>query len=585
MTSAGQTIRYDGRTGFASKIIATIFGLIFLVAGSWFLKVTARGVYAGAQTWSWQKTVCTIVSSGVGQEDQNTTHPGDFRVAVKYRYAFGGKELLSDTYERQPAMFQDYGKAARLAGRYREWARGICYVNPAEPTEAVLVRYNLFSVLTLLFPMMFVAIGGGTIYFSWRRKPLQKGDASPISDRSAAPRHRWIIGAFFSVFLLVGACVSYGLFFRPLWKIYCARNWPALPCVVISSEVRTSEDGDDGPTYSINIFYSYEFNGSAFKGNAYGFLGGSSSGYKSKQAVVSRHPPGSMTVCYANPSDPTEAVLVRGFTPDMWFGLIPLVFFFVGAGGIYFTFRTYRRGMLAGTSLSAPAERQSKDCLLRGRLVPSRAQGWTPNSESVVLKPKTSPWMKLFGTVFACLFWNGIVSVFVVQAVKSWRAGAPEWGLTIFLIPFVAIGVGLVGAVPYFFMGLFNPRPCIKVTPGSVPLGQTLEVQWAFAGRSGVLQKLLLHLEGREEATFSQGSNSVTDKNVFFSQVLVNSQTPSEMNSGGTRVTIPARLAPSFAGKHNKIVWEIHLHGEIDWWPDLREEFAVAVMPPVRRNL
>ncbi len=75
-----------------------------------------------------------------------------------------------------------------------------------------------------------------------------------------------------------------------------------------------------------------------------------------------------------------------------------------------------------------------------------------------------------FGSLFVCLFWNGIVSVFVLIAVSGLYSNLvgplPEWfpspddgdmplGMTLFLcifmIPFVVIGLGMVGAL---FMNL-----------------------------------------------------------------------------------------------------------------------------------
>lgn len=39
-------------------------------------------------------------------------------------------------------------------------------------------------------------------------------------------------------------------------------------------------------------------------------------------------------MCYVSPDDPTDAVLEREFTPWMLIGLLPLIFFFVGAAGL-----------------------------------------------------------------------------------------------------------------------------------------------------------------------------------------------------------------------------------------------------------
>jgi hypothetical protein len=63
-------------------------------------------------------------------------------------------------------------------------------------------------------------------------------------------------------------------------------------------------------------------------------MGGSSSGHSGKANIVRQHPPGQKTVCYMNPTDASEAVLERGFTRDMWWGAVPLLFVLIGAGGI-----------------------------------------------------------------------------------------------------------------------------------------------------------------------------------------------------------------------------------------------------------
>jgi hypothetical protein len=96
----------------------------------------------------------------------------------------------------------------------------------------------------------------------------------------------------------------------------------------------TGNDSDDGTTYSVDILYRYEVNGREYRSNRYSFMGGSSSGYDGKAEVVRQYPPGQRATCYVNPGNPTDAVLVRGFTPLMWFGLLPLAFLLAGGFGL-----------------------------------------------------------------------------------------------------------------------------------------------------------------------------------------------------------------------------------------------------------
>jgi hypothetical protein len=560
--------------GVFGKLFLTLFFFVFLAAGSFFVWILARDAILGIRIWTWQPTRCEIITSQVGQSDEGGSNAGNFSLEVRYRYTFGGQTFTSDQYKRNPKSFADYGKVARLAEQYRAGTSAVCYVNPAAPAEAVLDRDNLLTMLLVFFPMIFVVIGAGGIYATWRRKPAgqERESPQPISDRAGWANSRRAGFLFFLVFLLAGGGFFYGFFLRPLFKILNARQWPAVPCVVVSSELK-SHSSDDGTTYSINILYRYQFQGREFKANTYHFMGGSSSGYRGKAEIVARHPPGTETVCYVNPNDPTDAVLERGFTPEMWLGLIPLVFVLVGAGGLNRTLRKARPGALTerspggGISFggSPAAGVESLPC------------GEAP--ATIVLKPKMAPWAKLLAVLGAALFWNGIVSVFVTQAVRSWRSGHPEYFLTVFMVPFVLIGLGLVGAIVYTFLALFNPRPRLMVTPGAVRLGDTLRVEWEIRGRTELLQNLRLRLEGCEEARYRRGTTTCTDRSVFARVEVANVTASPEMRSGSRTATIPANLMYSFASANNKIVWSIQLHGQINRWPDLKEDFPLTVLP------
>ena len=99
----------------------------------------------------------------------------------------------------------------------------------------------------------------------------------------------------------------------------------------------------------------------------------------------------------------------------------------------------------------------------------------------IVLKPSASPLGKLIAITFVCLFWNGIVSVFVWQASKGWRTGNPDGCLTVFLIPFVLIGLLLIWSVFHQFLALFNPRPRLALSSRSIPLGGSASLDWSFS--------------------------------------------------------------------------------------------------------
>jgi hypothetical protein len=90
---------------------------------------------------------------------------------------------------------------------------------------------------------------------------------------------------------------------------------------------------------------------------------------------------------------------------------------------------------------------------------------------------------------------------------------------------------------------------------------------------------LSIELEGREEATYRRGTSSVTDREVFASFGVVEQLAPAIQAIGKGRVTIPARTMHSFDAPNNKIVWVLHVRGEIPSWPDSDDEFPLTVVP------
>ena len=84
------------------------------------------------------------------------------------------------------------------------------------------------------------------------------------------------------------------------------------------------------------------------------------------------------------------------------------------------------------------------------------------------LKPKQSRVLTVVMLIGICLFWNGIVSIFVVHAVGD----GFQWFdifLGLFLTPFVLVGLVLVIVLVHQFLNLFNPKVEIGLSSGAVP--------------------------------------------------------------------------------------------------------------------
>ena len=196
-----------------------------------------------------------------------------------------------------------------------------------------------------------------------------------------------------------------------------------------------------------------------------------------------------------------------------------------------------------------------------------------------VLKPAASRLGKTFGCLALALFWNGIVSVFVYQVVVAFKSGKPEWFLTIFMIPFVLIGLGFIGGFFYQLLALANPRPVITVSPGTVRLGVPFEIRWQLSGSASRLSSLKLSLWGIESATYRRGTNTHTSHDVFYCDTFASTSHLLEMQSGSATLTIPGDLMYSFDSGNNEIKYELRIQGDVPFWPDIGDTYQLAVNP------
>jgi Protein of unknown function (DUF3592). len=148
-----------------SKIGASLFFFIFFAMGSLFTVFLVRDFAVKLAARTWQKTACVILESSV-TEDRNNDNPYAF--TVRYRYEYGGQTYFSTCYRLQYSGSDDYAKTSELTYKYPVDASAFCFVNPSNPSQAILEHDSLLVFLFIFLPLVFVVIGAGGIYFIWR---------------------------------------------------------------------------------------------------------------------------------------------------------------------------------------------------------------------------------------------------------------------------------------------------------------------------------------------------------------------------------------------------------------------------------
>ena len=223
---------------------------------------------------------------------------------------------------------------------------------------------------------------------------------------------RWLRLLFLPVFL-AGA-----LFFgfdtgRPLLQMLKARGWKETPCVVLSSRVHTYQ-GDEGASYGVDIAYRYAWTDRHYTSLRYSFAAGAWGGQGSRQEIVDKHHEGTETVCFVNPASPAEAVLNRGWQPEMGLGVFGFVIALAAALGFAFA----------------------------GQIVGKREQsaGATTGPTGSARSPMLNP----ISTLIGALFWNGCVGgmaylLFFVEDRKDVATG-PKIIISLLLLA----GLGLL---------------------------------------------------------------------------------------------------------------------------------------------
>jgi len=560
-----------------------ISGLVQIVLLGLFAVVGLVGTVAvavdwlqGLGTWFWEESTCTIDSSEALERPQY----GDTAFQVSYRYYFRGEEFLGNAYRHGYNGSETASEAEVLAGRYSAGSKVRCWVDPDKLGRSYLRRANLWEGLWILVPLVFVAIGVGVLWLihgPTSRTAEEGTDRGPISKKA---RSGAMIGAMIllpGIFFLFGAGFLIPFFVLPALQIVEARSWIEVPCEIVSSGVRT-HPSDNGATYSIDVLFRYEIEGREYRANRYQFMGGSSSGYGHRAEIVAALPAGAGTLCYVNPNDPFEAVIERGFTGDYLFGLMPLIFTLIGIGGLVFAIKALRSAKPDAAIPSWPAPTSPADASTTG-------WSWSGSedaelSDRLVLEPSMGPVGKLGCSIVIALFWNGFLSIFVWQIVQSWRAGNPEWFVSIILTPFVLIGLLMIINIPYSMLALVNPRARVHLTPGTLRAGDSAQLDWAFRGFASRIRHLEVWLEATETTTSHEHSSVRIETQSLDTPTIaiLDRGRDLALQYGGVSFEVPSDTPPSSEGEPS-IRWTLKLHGEIAYWPDVNETFEVQVLP------
>ena len=142
--------------------------------------------------------------------------------------------------------------------------------------------------------------------------------------------------ALFGVLFLMGVHALYFGHFVAQRNVAASQGWVETRCEILEADVNVYGDLDHGAAYTIYVQFKYEFDRQEYISDRYDFSSSAHSDEAMPRAVVSKLPPGTQTVCYVNPDDPSEAVVKReGEDTGTLVGAIVVIT--LGLVGMFFT--------------------------------------------------------------------------------------------------------------------------------------------------------------------------------------------------------------------------------------------------------
>lgn len=146
----------------AGQLWLASMGLFLVLAGLLFAGVLWRSYSRAMETRLWKPTPCRIVSSVILTEKPSLNSTTVHRLGIRYEYDYEGEKLTGTKVKRVEGPTPHKDKIEALAAEFPSGRSLTCYVNPSQPSEAILLHASKAAVYAIWFPLLFV-LGGGMI--------------------------------------------------------------------------------------------------------------------------------------------------------------------------------------------------------------------------------------------------------------------------------------------------------------------------------------------------------------------------------------------------------------------------------------
>lgn len=202
------------------------------------------------------------------------------------------------------------------------------------------------------------------------------------------------------------------------------------------------------------------------------------------------------------------------------------------------------------------------------------------------LKHESWPGCAFIALLVLCLLWNSTVFAFAGGLLNG-DMGAGGWLFAIFLLPFFLIGLLLIALVLGMILDSVASvgvgALAFEISKHPVYSGEPCDVYVAPSGGVLRLRSLVLSVECQEKASYTQGTNTVSEEQTVFQQVLAEQNTLDAEYGGSqeliAKLQLPAGVMHSFVAAHNSIRWNLILKGRVLGFYTMSRNYPFLVLP------
>lgn len=147
-----------------SSIYLIFLGLAVAAIGGLFTILMWSSFQRAIDQRSWPKVDAIVLSSEVGEFQHDEFSPMEYRLEILYGYEWEGVTMTGEMLtERGNATSKDRRKISKQAELFPAGEKVTAYVNPTDPTLAILKPDSKAAGYSIWFPLLFVVGGLGIV--------------------------------------------------------------------------------------------------------------------------------------------------------------------------------------------------------------------------------------------------------------------------------------------------------------------------------------------------------------------------------------------------------------------------------------